>query len=178
MIPCEPCTPPSHAVVHSLPPTAIVYRERTDANVAHGVTYRFKVPRSCAPGTFIRVPVPGASPATIETVTVRVPDDFVLGARLSFVLPCDFAEQRARARAAIRLQAVARGHATRHSEDGCRAQAVREIAARAHWALQKHVQGASRSSSSSSGATDGREVDALSAQLLWVEREELELLAV
>jgi hypothetical protein len=179
MVPCEPCTPPRHAVVHALPLTAIVYRERADAahSVPHGMTYRFKVPPACASGTFIRVPVPGALPATIETVTVRVPDDFMPGCRLSFVLPCNFAEERARARAAMRLQAAARGRATRQSEEGRRAMAVRQIAAAAKRARQKLVQ-EDNSRRSISGVTDRLALDALSAQLLWVEREELELLAV
>ena len=180
MMACEPASPPAKAIIHSLPPHAIVFRERrahAAHSLAHGVGYRFKVPHSCAPGTFVRVPVPGALPAWTETVTVLVPDEFVAGSSLSFVLPCNFAEERARARAAMRLQAAARGRATRQSEEGRRAMAVRQIAAAAQRARQKLVQ-EDNSRRSISGVTDRLALDALSAQLLWVEREELELLAV
>ena len=154
MMACEPASPPAKAIIHSLPPHAIVFRERrahAAHSLAHGVGYRFKVPPSCAPGTFVRVPVPGALPAWTETVTVRVPDEFVAGTSLSFVLPCNFAEERARARAAIMLQAAVRGRATRQAEQAGR-QGLRRIAA-VHRARQRQLARAASSSSSSSSSS-------------------------
>ena len=180
----ELASPPSEAPVYTLPATTPIHRY-VDLDGPWEATYRFVSPRSCAPGTFIRVPVPWLAASvtgsgekdapprsgahTVEWVTVRVPDDFQPGGDLSFVLPSDFAQVRAQENAAVKLQAVTRGHHTRQVERGDAGRWILRRIYTVHRMRQKKQLAAESDGTSDTGSEGA--FDARPSQLVWVEHE-------
>lgn len=85
------------------------------------VKYDITVKANMKPGRKYRFPVPGSVQGTYERVTFKIPEDATVGQTISFELSTSWVDKRIRTRAAIALQARARGRQARTWTQGGRA---------------------------------------------------------
>lgn len=88
--------------VNTTPPTSDIVEDDEQE-------FEVVIPKNMKPGDKMRIPVPSTIPGKVEKVVIAVPADAEPGSTISFTLSKSWIDTRVKMKAAVRMQALARG---------------------------------------------------------------------